>query len=143
MTDDAEQPTPTSDPAEPRKFVDYRNTFWVWVLERLGLPMILVLAGMYAIDQTASWLAPRIDRLTNKHVEFMDQTEIIQRESVELQRQNSMLLKGRTPLLDHMSERVDTTATIAEDHRRVTLEIRDDVKEIKHAVSPRSTGPKN
>tara|TARA_R110000868_G_scaffold397771_1_gene670621 strand:- start:159 stop:560 length:402 start_codon:yes stop_codon:yes gene_type:complete len=129
--------SPQSD--EPKKFSDYKNGFWIWVIERLGFPTVLVLVGLYSIQQTANWIAPRIDKITEKHIEFMGQTEIIQRESVELQRQNSTLLKARTPLLDHMSMKVDSTATIAEEHRKMTTEIRDDVKEIKSAVVPKGT----
>lgn len=134
--------TPTSDPSEPKKFADMKDTFWVWSVERIGIPSLVVVAGMYAIDKTAGWIAPRIDKVTDKHLEFMDKTETLQRESIDIQKQNLNIHKDQATILSRVTTAQENGLVITDEHRRLTMEIRDDVKDIKRAVvepKPRAT----
>ncbi len=59
------------------------NSRWTWLLDRYGLPVvILALIGTSAY-QTTRWAAPLCEKVVSKHVEFLDKTTKVQ---VELSR---------------------------------------------------------
>lgn len=144
MPDDQPQPTtptmPTIGHAEPKKFADYQGTFWVWLLERLGLPTLILATVAWSAGQAVQWIAPRVDKLATKHTEFVDQTSKLQQESLEIQKQNRDIHKDQATILERVIKSQDGTSVTNDEHRRLTLEIRDDVKDIKAAVvAPKGT----
>lgn len=48
---------------------------WESIANRWGLPILLLLAVGWAVWKVARWLAPRIDRLVDSHVGFVNAIE--------------------------------------------------------------------
>jgi hypothetical protein len=49
-----------------------QGTDWEGVLNRWGLPILLLLVVGWAVWKLARWIAPRIDRIVDSHVKFVD-----------------------------------------------------------------------
>lgn len=45
------------------------------LIERLGLPIVLLIGLAWAMVKASKWLAPRIDKLIAKHESFLDSLE--------------------------------------------------------------------
>lgn len=45
---------------------------WEAVLNRWGLPILLLMAVGWAVWKVARWLAPRFDRLADSHVDLVE-----------------------------------------------------------------------
>jgi len=124
---------------EPKKFGDYKNTFWVWLVERLGLPTLILGVLGWSGMRVVEWIAPRVDKMATKHIEFVDQSSKLQQESLEIQKQNRDIHRDQAVILERVIQSQDGTSVITDEHRRLTLEIRDDVKDIKAVIVPKGT----
>lgn len=48
---------------------------WLQVINAVGFPAAALIAVVYMLHRTAEWIAPRIDRIITKHVEFIEALE--------------------------------------------------------------------
>ena len=69
------------------------------ILNKVGLPVLLLVALIYAIFKTFSWIAPRIDRYVN---EYMDTAK----------RKANILEKSAQECAKHQSETAEYMRTV-------------------------------
>jgi hypothetical protein len=66
-----------------------QGPWWARMLERYGLPTVLLIAGASAlltgIYRVGSWIAPLVERVTTQHIETMQKTDTALGEMVKTQ----------------------------------------------------------
>lgn len=130
MRDDHAAPTPNT----RKSFDEYRNSFWFWVLDRYGLPILLIVAIGWAGVRFTEWLRPKADQLFEKHIEIVDTAKALGQESLEVQRD----VKDLMDKVVNDGSQMDKTT---QEHLRITTEIRADVKDLHRTLvePPRPT----
>lgn len=116
--------------ATKKTFEEYRASFWFWVLDRYGLPVMLLFAIAYSGYRFSLWLEPRADQLIDSHIDIVNTAKKIGEESLAVQKENKETNKRTTDILSVMADNTKPLATINSDHLQMTKEIREDVRDI-------------
>lgn len=122
-----------------RKKFDPHGSVWFWIYEKVGLPTLLLAIVLYAGARVVEWAEPRINKVVDRHLKFVDTSAQTQSESLKLQEQNKSIHQDQAEILERLTKTQVDGTIIGDEHRRLTLEIRDDVKDIKDVIVPKGT----
>lgn len=107
---------------------------WPKLIERLGISTFYTCGLLYGGWCGLQWIAPRMDNIVNKHLEFVDKAGDIMKENKETQQRN-------TKILETLSAEQVSHNGISSSHLMTTERIREkvdsigsDVTEIKKKV---------
>lgn len=105
----------------------------VSLLDRYGVPVVLLAIIGWGLYKTATWLAPRIDRLINRHEKLLDTLEVELSNSGELLKQHGELLvrmdENQSRVLECLNELRRTDAGT----RAVVRELRQEPSRSSHS----------
>lgn len=125
---------------EHRPKREYSN-FWVWLAERIGIPMFILGVITYAGWQIMEWMAPRLDKIATKHVEFVDTADALQKQNSVLLERSVELQEANAEIQSKIVESELSSDKTSVEHMILTKEIgvltqemKKDVKEIHKAV---------
>jgi uncharacterized membrane-anchored protein YhcB (DUF1043 family) len=102
-------------------------------IERLGLPVGLVVVALFAIWRIARFLAPLGQKVVVKHIEFLDATKTQQARTVDAIERQTELLSGisRTnkSSLDHLANAAKSALNNDTDAAKLSIDkMRDTLK---------------
>lgn len=101
-------------------------------IERLGLPVGLVVVALFAIWRIARFLAPLGQQVVGKHIEFLDATKTQQARTVDAIERQTELLSGisRTnKSLDHLANAAKSALDNDTDAAKLSIDkMRDTLK---------------
>jgi hypothetical protein len=113
---------------QTRNFMDQLAQF----IERLGLPVGLVVVALFGIWRIARFLAPLGKQVVSKHIEFLDATENQQARTVDAIERQTELLSGisRTnKSLDHLANAAKSALNNDTDAAKLSIDkMRDTLK---------------
>lgn len=116
------------------------GSHWILVVfDRYGLPMLLLVGVAWAALRAARWIAPRFDKLIDRHQQFLDVLELeLQKHGNVLERQGDVLGKVEETL-----SRVQTTQVrvldILEESQRAASRAADAAAAAAEAAAQRRT----
>lgn len=70
---------------------DFRSK-WTWLLDRYGLPVLLLFILGTSAYRTAIWATPLAEKVVSKHVEFLEKTTEVQVELSKSSEKSTQIL---------------------------------------------------
>lgn len=141
MNSENDAQTPSDQMSEKRNFIDYKDSFWFWILDRYGLPILLLFCIGWATARFAEWLRPKADQLFEKHIEIVDTAKALGQDSLEVQREVKNLMEKVVNDGGSVDRNVQEHMRITTELKGITTEIQRDVKDIHLAVVPKTPAP--
>lgn len=114
---------------EQRPKREYSN-FWVWLAERIGIPMFILGVITYGGWQIAGWMAPRLDKIATKHVEFVDTADALQKQNSVLLERSVELQEANAEIQAKIVDSETNSDKVSVEHFMLTREIGQDLKEV-------------